>query len=188
MVGFGRLQCSMQLANLIMKLNKYRDLEEDDGKGEKGDENGNENENEDVESESESESNLEYWEVDDWNDFVDELKALKNQLTRKDATTFLTAPLLKIKSKKGKSNIKNNGNCDGNSSDGNNVDLDLEVEDAEIDSSLASIDLFTSQFDHVLDACFLQWAMSYIRLEVEDAMNGPKGSTLDVDDVEVKAL
>jgi hypothetical protein len=188
MVGFGRLQCSMQLANLIMKLNKYIDLEEIDRKGEKGNENGNENENEDLESESESESNLEYWEVDDWNDFVDELKALKNQLTRKDATTFLTAPLLKSKSKKSKSKIQNNTNCDGNTSDGNNVDMDLEVEDAEIDPSLASMDLFTSQFDHVLDACFLQWALSYIRLEVEDAMNGPKGSTLDVDDVEVKAL
>ena len=155
MAKFGRLRCSIQLSNLLLKLHKYNHHEE------MGD------------------FNLEYWEVTDWKEFVGELEELRSALIRKDADTFITVPVI--------DSYENSEIVDNDCVDVNDLDL-KNLEDDEINETIASNILFTDKFEDILDMCYLHWALSYIRVDIEGAVNTPKGTHLGVTDDEVEDL
>ncbi len=147
MAKFGRLYCSVMLANLILKLGRHDSLEE-------------------------KEFDLEFWDVDDWDEYILELKATRDMLFRKDASVFIPAPILEF------------DNADYNH-DSQRI---LTLKDEEDNKSLESMDLFTSKFENILNMCYLHSALSFIRIDVEEVMNATKGTTLDVGDDEVLAM
>lgn len=137
----------MMLANLILKLGRHDSLEE-------------------------KEFDLEFWDVDDWDEYILELKATRDMLFRKDASVFIPAPILEF------------DNADYNH-DSQRI---LTLKDEEDNKSLESMDLFTSKFENILNMCYLHSALSFIRIDVEEVMNATKGTTLDVGDDEVLAM
>ena len=169
MAKFGRLQCSVTLANLIMDLTR-RDTVTDDHQ-------------DDYDAAT---SILEYWDNSLWKEFFQKLSEAKEILCRKDAHLFITAPI------RGYSDNDENGNSKSKKTKKNNKknkianDIQNSLENNELNEVIASNPLFTHKFDEVLSMCLVQSALSYLRVEVNG--NDDNDSELLLDKEEVDEL
>lgn len=146
MAKFGRLQCSVTLANLIMDLTR-RDTVTDDHQ-------------DDYDAAT---SILEYWDNSLWKEFFQKLHEAKEILCRKDAHLFITAPITGYSDNDGKGNSKSQKN---NKKNKIAHDIENSLENNELNEVIASNPLFTHKFDEVLSMCLVQSALSYLRVEV----------------------
>ena len=114
-----------------------------------------------------------YWYPADWRDFVLALIETKQKILRKDAVVFIPAPL---------------ANYDNNKITYESLGINELLNDEEVDENISSSPLFSNKFDEILNLCHVHWALSHIRNPVAAALDGPKGTQLEVSDEIVAQL
>ena len=188
----GRLRCVILLAISILKLEIgiKTCVSNDDSDVEISNDNGDQSAT--VATQEKDFVVMDFWDEHQWKDFVAELCKLRHLLNANDVTTFAVAPLLHYGITNNTHNTNSNTINENVASRGDSNDKTITTnknhDDKSFQQRISTLEKLDTAYKNVLDLSLFHWAMSYIRLDVEDVMNATKGTKLDIDDDEIEEM